>query len=162
MTEKKKISFTIMSDQKKHKTLDLSSITPVIIDVTNHEAYVDMGALHARSKVERGIQFGTDPNAAPNGLPYVIVWISTSTNEQGLYIHGAGSCRMTIDAETRKGFKILADHVNQMDAAMKGRIRIDDLSKEERGLLKSFLEQHKPGILENSPDFVKALESAHE
>lgn len=162
MTEKKKISFTIMSDQKKHKTLDLSSITPVIIDVTNREAYVDMGALHARSKVERGIQFGTDPTAVPNGIPYVIVWISTSSNEQGVYIHGAGSCRMTIDADSRKGYKILAEHVNQMDAAMKGRIRIDDLSQEERELLKSFLEQHKPGILENSPEFVRVLEEVKE
>lgn len=159
MTDKKKISFTIMSDQKKHKTLDLSSIAPVIIDVTNKEAYVDMGALHARSKVERGIKFTADPNDSPNGLEYVIVWVSTSSNDKGFYIHGAGSCRMTVDIEAKRGYKLLAEHVNSMDAAMKGRIRLDDLNPEEKQLLKNFIEEYKPGILANSEEFMAALEA---
>ncbi len=158
MNEKKKISFTIMSDQKKHKTLDLSSIAPVIIDVTNREAYVDMGALHARSKIEKGIKFTTDPADTPNGIPYLIVWVSTSTNEKGYYIHGAGACRMTIDSEARHGYKLLAEHVNSMDTAMKGRFRMEDMNTEEKTLLKTFIEEYKPGILENSEEFLRALE----
>lgn len=159
MSEKKKISFTIMSDQKKHKTMDLSSIAPVIIDCTNKEVFVDMGALHARSKVERGIKFSTNQSDVPNGLPYVIVWLSTSSNDQGVYIHGAGACNMTIDAEARTGYKVLAEHVNSMDAAMKGRFVFGELNAEARQLLKQFLEGYKPGILENSSSFLQALES---
>lgn len=158
MSEKKNISFTIMSDQKKHKTLDLSSIAPVIIDVTTKEAYVDMGALHARAKVERGIKFGTDLAEVPNGVPYVIVWVSSSQNENGPYIHGAGACRMTIDSEARRGYKLLADHVNSMDIAMKGRFRLNELTDEEKSLLKAFIQEYKPGIWENSSEFISALE----
>lgn len=158
MNEKKKISFTIMSDQKKHKTLDLSSIAPVIIDVTNQEAYIDMGALHARAKIERGIKFTADPADSPNGIPYVIVWVSTSSNEQGFYIHGAGSCQMTVDSEAKRGYKLLAEHVNSMDAAMKGRFRVEDLTSEEKQLLKNFIEEYKPGILANSSEFLTALQ----
>lgn len=157
MADKKQISFTIMSDQKKHKTLDLSSIAPVIIDVTNHEAYVDMGALHARSKVERGIKFTADPADTPNGIPYVIVWVSTSSNEQGFYIHGAGACRMTVDREARRGYKLLADHVNSMDTAMKGRFQLHELTVEEKQLLITFIQQFKPGLWEHSESFRNAL-----
>ncbi len=159
MSEKKKINFTIMSDQKKHKTMDLSSIAPVIIDCTDKEVFVDMGALHARSKVERGIKFSTNPSDVPNGKAYIIVWISTSTNDAGNYIHGAGVSKMTIDAEERTGYKLLAEHVNAMDVAMKGRFSLSDMTSEERQLLQQFLESYKPGIIENSPAFVQILEN---
>lgn len=156
MTEKKKLNFTIMSDQKKHKTLDLSSISPVIIDVSKKEAFVDMGALHARSQVEKGIKFGTDESEVENGELYFIVWVSTSSNENGPYVHGAGACKMIIDRENRKGFKILADHVNSMDAAMKGRFKLEILGATEKRILREFIQNLKVELWKNSPEELKA------
>lgn len=155
--DKKQLNLTIMSDRKKHKTLDLSALAPVMLDVTNGEAYVDMGALHARSKLERGIKFGTDPEEVPNGIPYAIVWMSTNTNEQGPYIYGAGACRMTIDAEARRGYKLLPEHVNSMDMAMKGRFDLTALTPEERTLLQRFIQNDKPELWTNSATFVELL-----
>lgn len=157
MTEKKKINFTIMSEQKSHKTMDLSSISPVIIDVEKGEAYVDMGALHARSAVERGIRFGTDLSQVPDGKLYYIVWVSVGSNEKGKYVHGAGACKMVIDSVNRKGYKILAEHVNAMDAAMKGRFRLDGLTAKEKKIFMDFLMKEKKDIWDNSPEEFKQL-----
>ena len=59
MTEKKKSEFNLMST-KEHKgfgagALDLSALSSIIID--GADAYIDLGAIHAKSKVERGIKF---------------------------------------------------------------------------------------------------------
>ena len=37
--------------------LSLDNISPVIVDVEEKEAFVDIGAMHARSTVEKGIKF---------------------------------------------------------------------------------------------------------
>ena len=37
--------------------LSLDNISPVIIDVEEKEAVIDIGAMHARSAVEKGIKF---------------------------------------------------------------------------------------------------------
>ncbi len=36
--------------------LSLANVSPVIIDVEAGEAFIDMGAMHARSSVEKGIK----------------------------------------------------------------------------------------------------------
>jgi alcohol dehydrogenase class IV len=94
----------------------------------------------------------------PDGKRYTLVWISTGSNEGGEYIHGAGACDMIIDANSRKGFKNLADHVNKMDAALKGRFRLEDLGATEKEILKQFIISFKQELWENSPEeFKQAL-----
>ena len=67
MAEKKKMEFNIIKNAPTdgHKgygigSLSLENVSPVIIDVEEGTAAVDIGAMHARSVVEKGIKFTTN------------------------------------------------------------------------------------------------------
>jgi hypothetical protein len=62
---------------------------------------------------------------------------------------------MTIDRETGKGFKILADHVNRMGYALKRRVMIDELDETEKRNLKQLLIEHNPQMWDNASDELK-------
>ena len=63
MEEKKKtVHFNIIKNDPLdgHKgynagVLNLENVTPVFIDVAEQEAFIDIGAMHAKSKVEKGL-----------------------------------------------------------------------------------------------------------
>lgn len=148
----------ISSKETKHRgfgqgSIDLSQLSSVIID--GDEAYLDMGALHAKSKVEKGIKFTTDPSEVPDGRPCWIVWVAVDFKEEGKYYAGVTSCEMRINTEARKGWKILADHVNRMDYALKRRIMVDNLGEAQKAALKKLLVETDPNIWEHSDDHLK-------
>ncbi|HZG14840.1 MAG TPA: YwhD family protein [Candidatus Bathyarchaeia archaeon] len=151
--------FTIMSSKTDvhggfgQGVLDLSSVTPVIID--GDEAYIDMGALHAKSVVEKGIKWTTNKEEVPNGKPYWLVWVTVDQKEEGPYYAGLTACYMEIDREARRGYKILADHVNRMDYAMKRRIMVSELDDTSKNALKKLLMEHKPQFWQNSSEELK-------
>ncbi|MCF6094103.1 YwhD family protein [Microaerobacter geothermalis] len=133
--------------------LDLNSLAPVIID--GDEAYVDMGALHARSQVEKGIKFLTNKEDVPNGKPYWIVWVAMDRNEKGPYYAGVAASFMLVDREAKRGYKILAEHVNRMDDALKRRIRLAEMDDRSKRALKKLLVEQNPEFWENSRDELK-------
>ncbi|CAM3794227.1 MULTISPECIES: YwhD family protein [Paenibacillus] len=158
---KKQIALNIINSKSKHKgfgagSIDLNSLSPVIID--NGEAKVDIGAMHAKSKVERGIRFTTDREEVPNGRQVWIVWVAVDRTAEGQHYAGATACEMWIDQEARKGWKILADHVNKMDAALKRRIILDGLGDVEKKALRELLISRNEEWWDASPDeFKEAL-----
>ncbi|CAG7652960.1 YwhD family protein [Paenibacillus allorhizosphaerae] len=159
---KKLPSLNIISNKEtKHRgfgqgTIDLSQLSSVIID--GDEAYLDMGALHAKSKIEKGIKFTTDKSEAQNGRPCWIVWVAVDFKEEGKYYAGVTSCEMLVDTEARRGWKILADHVNRMDYALKRRIMVDNLGAAQKAALKRLLIETDPKMWELSePNIKEAL-----
>ncbi|QLG37497.1 YwhD family protein [Paenibacillus sp. E222] len=155
---KKQIALNIVSAKSKHKgfgagSIDLNNLSPVIID--NGEAKIDIGAMHAKSKVERNIKFSTNREDVPNGRQVWLVWVAVDRNEQGQFYGGATACEMWIDTEARRGWKLLADHVNRMDYAMKRRFMLDDLGPEDRAALKTLLTTHNEEWWNASPDELK-------
>jgi len=157
--EKKKLALNVVSD-KKHKgfgagSIDLSQVACVIID--QGEAYIDVGAMHAKSKVERGIKFSPNKEDVPNGRPAWVVWVAVDRNENGSYYAGATSCEMLIDSEARRGWKILADHVNRLDASIKRKFILDNIGPEEKAALSKLLQEHNPEWWNNSPEELKEL-----
>ncbi|MCQ6561875.1 YwhD family protein [Paenibacillus mendelii] len=155
--EKKQLSLNVVS-HKEHKgfgagTIDLSQVACVIID--NGEAYIDVGAMHAKSKVERRIRFSTNKEDVPNGRLCWVVWVAVDRNEGGSYYAGATACPMLIDTEERKGWKILAQHVNNLDYAIKRRYVLDELSVEEKTALRKLLVEHNAEWWDHSPDALK-------
>ncbi|MFC4811986.1 YwhD family protein [Paenibacillus sp. GCM10023250] len=155
--EKKSLSLNVVSN-KEHKgfgagTIDLSDVACVMID--NGEAYIDVGAMHAKSKIERGIKFGTNKEDVPNGRLCWIVWVAVDRGEEGAYYAGATACPMLIDTEARRGWKILAQHVNNLDYAIKRRYILDELGADEKRALKSLLVAHNPEWWDRSPDKLK-------
>lgn len=154
---KKQLAFNVMSSGK-HKgfgagSIDLNNVSPVIID--QGRAYIDMGAMHAKSKLERGIKFSANREDVPNGRKCWIVWVAVDRNEEGSFYGGLTACEMLVDEEAKRGWKILADHVNRMDSAMKRRILLEGLSEEEKGLLRELLMTHNEEWWARTSDEVK-------
>ncbi|SDD19055.1 YwhD family protein [Paenibacillus sp. UNCCL117] len=159
--EKKKLpSLNIISNKEtKHRgfgqgAIDLSQLSSVIID--GDEVYLDAGALHAKSKVEKGIKFLPNKDEVPEGRTCWIVWVAVDFREDGKYYAGVTSCEMTVNPEARRGWKVLADHVNRMDYALKRRILVDNLGAKEKELLRKFLIDNDSEMWERSDDALKA------
>jgi predicted nucleic acid-binding Zn finger protein len=153
----RKISLNVVSN-KEHRgfgagALDLSNLSSIIID--GGEAYIDLGAIHAKSKVERGVKFSVNKEDVPNGRQCWIVWVAVGRNDEGQYYAGVTACEMLVDSEARRGWKILADHVNKMDYALKRRIILEGLSETERAALKKALIEHNAEWWERSSEELK-------
>lgn len=152
-------SFNIVSNTQ-HKgfgagSIDLNNLSSIIID--GEEAYIDLGALHAKSKVEKGIKFSTNKADVPDGRKCWIVWVAVDRSEAGQFYGGATACEMRIDSEAKKGWKILADHVNLMDYALKRRFMLDGLNEAEKEALKRVLVEHNAEWWERSTELRNIL-----
>lgn len=155
----KDINFNIIADDATDGhggfgvgSLSLNNMSPVIIDVEAGTAVIDMGAMHAKSAIEKRIKFLTDREAVPNGKSYWIVWVTVGRKLEGFYYGGVAACDMLIDLEARRGYKLLPYHVNQMDKSLKGRILVDMMDTPSRNVLAAFLQQHRPEIWEQSTE----------
>ncbi|WP_139491031.1 YwhD family protein [Brevibacillus dissolubilis] len=159
----KNSGFTILSSNNKTEVhggygagmLDLSAVSSIIIDVEAGEAVIDMGALHAKSVVEKGIKFTPNKEDTPNGKPYWLIWVTVDRNEQGPYYAGATACYMEIDREARRGYKLLPEHVNRMDYSMKRRIMLSELDEKSKAALKKLLVDNNEAMYNNSSDELK-------
>jgi hypothetical protein len=129
-------------------TLNLSNLSSILID--GDQAKIDLGLIHAKSAVERGIKFTPNQEEVPDGKWYWVVWVAVDRDENGPYYAGVAACPMKIDREKRIGWKNLAEHVNRMDDALKRRIRLNGLGEREKAALKNFLVSYNEQMWENS------------
>lgn len=137
-------------------TISLSNITPVIIDIEANEAFIDMGAMHARSKVEKRVKFLHDPDEVPQpAKPYWLVWVTTERNEDGPYYAGVAACYMTVNKEAKRGYKNFPDHVNKMDKSRKGHIIVDHMDDKSKKILREFLKNFNEDMWERSSEKLK-------
>lgn len=155
---KKQIALNIVNAKSKHKgfgagSIDLNNVSPVIID--NGEAIIDIGAMHAKSKVERGIKFSMNREDVPNGRQVWVVWVAVDRTPEGQLYAGLTACEMWIDTEARRGWKILADHVNKLDAALKRKIIVEGLGVQEKAALKKLLISHNEAWWEATSEELK-------
>lgn len=156
---KQKVGFTIIKDDPidGHKgygvgALSLENVSPLFIDVEEQEAFVDIGAMHARSQVEKGIKFTTNREDSAGGKDYWLVWITIDYNPQGPYYAGVTACEMVVNREKRRGYKILAEHVNLMDKSMKRKIIVDHMDESSKRVLGEYLKSHNPELWERSEE----------
>ena len=154
---KQKMGFTIIKNDPTdgHKgfgvgSLSLENVSPVIIDIEDGKATVDIGAMHARSDVERGIKFTMNREDSEGGKPYWLVWVTIDHKEDGPYYAGVTACEMVVNREKRRGFKILADHVNRMDKSLKRNIMVDYMDDKSKEILEDFLRNHNLDMWERS------------
>lgn len=161
MNNKKNNQFNIISNNSTTHgsyytgTISLNNLSSVLID--GDHAKIDLGLIHAKSAVERGIKFISNKEEVPNGKLYWVVWVAVDRNEQGSYYAGVTACPMTIDREARRGWKNLAEHVNRMDDALKRRIKLNGLDEVGKAALKELLVNHNSEMWENSCQELKEL-----
>ena len=160
--KKKPIGFNIVKNDSTSGhggfgvgALSLENMSPVIVDVTEGTAYVDVGAMHARSAVEKGIKFLTNKEEVPNGKPYWLVWVTIERTAEGPYYAGVTACEMTVDREVRRGYKLLPEHVNKMDKSLKRYIIVDHMDEVSKKILGSFLKAHDEDMWKNSNEKLK-------
>jgi hypothetical protein len=160
--KKPKQGFTILSGDSTDGhggygvgSVSLNNVTPIIISPTEKEAYIDMGAMHARSTVEKRIKFKPERENAPNGKLHWLVWVTITRGENGPYYAGVTGCEMRIDVEIRRGYKNLPEHVNLMDKSMKGHIVVEHMDDTSKQLLGTFLKNNNGEFWNNSSEELK-------
>jgi hypothetical protein len=129
---------------------EFASLSAVIID--GDSIFIDNGAIHGKSRVERGIQFGAkSPEQVPDGRRIIVVWVTLKRGESGIGYGGiCASVPFSINADAQLGYKSLPDQVNKMGDAMQGKIQLDVLTPEEKTTLAAFLQEFRSGELWNN------------
>lgn len=153
--QKRSAGFTILSNDANDGhggygagTLNLDQVTPLFIDVEAEEAFIDMGAMHARSEVEKRVKFIPDADAVPKEgeKAYWLVWITIGVKDKQPYYAGVAGCYMTVNKKAKRGYKNLPEHVNYMDKSIKGHILVDHMDVRSRAVLKDFLKAHNEAM----------------
>ena len=154
---KPKLGFTIIKNDPTdgHKgfgigSLSLENVSPVIIDVEEEIATIEIGAMHARSPLERGIKFLLDREESAGGKPYWLVWVTIDYKEDGPYYAGVTACEMVVNREKRRGYKNFIEHMNKMDKSMKRHIIVDQMDDKSKHVLADFLEGHNKELWDRS------------
>ncbi|MFH5779509.1 YwhD family protein [Heyndrickxia oleronia] len=160
---KKKIEFNIIKNDPTdgHRgfgigSLSLENVSPVFIDVEEGEAFVDIGAMHARSSVEKRIKFLPNRDEVPEGeKPYWLVWVTIDRKVEGPYYAGVTACEMTVNKEARRGYKSLPEHVNRLDKSLKRHIIVEHMDENSKKVLEKFLKDHNEEMWNLSSDELK-------
>lgn len=160
--EKKKNAFTIIKDDSTDGhggygagTISLENMSSVIVDPNENKAYVDMGAMHARSDVERRVKWINNRDEVPNGKLYWIVWVNVDRNENGPYYAGVTGCEIRVDREIKRAYKSMAEHVKHMEKSLKGEVIVGHMDELSRSLLREFLIEFNEEFWKNSKDVLK-------
>src|SRR5699024_9426583 len=132
---KKKNMFTIIKDDSTDGhggygagTISLENMSSVIVDPQDDRAYLDMAAMHARSKVERRVKWIPNKEEIPSGRLYWIVWVNLARNEERQpYYQGVAGCEIRVDREIKRAYKSMGEHVKHMEKALKGKIIVDHM-----------------------------------
>ncbi|WP_047980917.1 YwhD family protein [Ornithinibacillus contaminans] len=161
-SDKKKNAFTIIKDDSNDGhggygvgAISLENMSSVIVDPSENKAYVDMGAMHARSDVERRVKFQPDKSLVPNGKLYWIVWVNVERNENGPYYAGVAGCEILVDRSIKLAYKSMAEHVKHMEKSLKGHIIVDHMDDHSKKLLGDYLKEFNPDMWNNSSDELK-------
>jgi hypothetical protein len=135
---------------------DFANLSALLID--GDEIYLDNGAIHGKSQLERGIDFRTARSAddVPNGQTVPLIWVTLKRHEGGMGYNGIAAATLIVNKEQRIGYKAMGPLVNQMDRAVKGKIDLSPLTTEQVKMLADFLAQFREDLWANTPEEVKA------
>lgn len=131
-------------------TVSLENMSPVIIDPTDDRAFVDMGAMHARSEIERRVKFMPNRDEVPNGKLYWIVWVTVEKGGSGPYYAGVCGSEVRVDRSIKRAYKSMPEHVTHMDKSLKGKIMLEHMDDDSKKLLKNFLVEFNEEMWNNS------------
>ncbi|WP_284140159.1 MULTISPECIES: YwhD family protein [unclassified Virgibacillus] len=160
--KKKNNAFTIIKDDSNDGhggygvgAISLENMSSVIVDPNENKAYVDMGAMHARSEIERRVKWLPDKDAVPNGKLYWIVWVNVEHGENGPYYAGVAGSEIRVDRSIKRAYKSMPEHVTHMDKSLKGKIIVDHMDDHSKKLLGDYLKTFNQQFWENSSEELK-------
>lgn len=154
---KGKMDFTIIKNDPTdgHRgfgigSLSLENVTPLMVDVTEEVVTIEVGAMHARSPIERGLKFTMDREDSAGGKKYWLIWVTIEHNESGPFYSGVTACELVVNREKRRGYKNFVEHMNKMDKSLKGHIIVEEMDDLSKRLLADFLQGHNEDMWNNS------------
>lgn len=135
-------------------SISLDNIAPVFIDVENKEAFIDIGGMHARASVEKGVKWIKEKETVDveGAKEYWLCWVTTERGEHGPYYAGVTACYLMVNKKIRRGYKSMPEHVNMMDKSMKRQIVVDQIGDDNKKVLREFLAQHNAEMWNNSTE----------
>jgi hypothetical protein len=147
-----------LTSKKSHTTDDqMRGLSAVLVD--GDDVFIDNGAIHAKSRVEKGITFVRNQDEVKNGREVWCFWVTLKRREGGVQgFHAIQGFVMVIDAEAGNGYKNLPDSVNKMDRVVKGLSSMESVPDEVRTKLHRFLEQKSDLWQRASDGFREAFE----
>jgi hypothetical protein len=113
---------------------------------------VDPGLLHGRSELEQMVRMAARREELAAAQRYWTVWVAVEldqTNQPARYT-GVAVSELWIDPVNKLGYKVLAEQVNRMDEAMRGRINLKPLDQQERAAIGRRLAVLAPAAWERS------------
>jgi hypothetical protein len=136
----------------------LRGLSAVLID--GDDVFIDNGAIHAKSRVEREIRFLKSLDEVPNPRLVWGFWVTLKRREGGVQgFHGIMPFQLHIDQDAKLGYKNLAQHVNHMEKAVKGHADLTGVPDAVRDKLQRFLQSVRPDLWENAAEtFLQAFE----
>lgn len=138
-------------------TISLENMSPVIVDPTENRAFVDMGAMHGRSEVERRVKFLPNKDEVPNGKLYWIVWVTVERGKNGPYYAGVCGSEIRVDRSIKRAYKSMPEHVTHMEKSLKGKVMLEHMDDHSKKLLKDFLVDFNGEMWNNSSDELKEV-----
>ncbi|MCL6548427.1 MAG: YwhD family protein [Alicyclobacillus sp.] len=146
-----------LTGQSKHSTDDaMRGLSAVLVD--GEEVFVDNGAVHGKSRLERGVTFVKTLSDVPNPRTVHGFWVTLRRTGGAQGYHGAAAFTLYIDSAAQLGYKSLSEQVNGMDKAVKGKVDVEKVPDEIRHRVAAFLQQVRPELWENaSPAFREAF-----
>lgn len=142
-------------------SISLENIAPVYIDIDTKEAFIDMAGLHAKAEVEKRVKWVNEKSEVEGEgqKEYWIVWVAVERMAEGPVYSGVAACYQMVNKTKRRGYKLMHEHVNMLDRAMKGKIDIGMMDDESRSSLKKFLQGHNMEYWNQSTELQKILEN---
>src|SRR5699024_11637812 len=113
-------------------SISLENMSSVIVDPNKEEAYVDMDAMHARSKIERRVKYFPDKEVVPDGLLYWIAWVTVEKSQEGAYFAGVTASELRIDKPKKKAYKSMPEQVTHIEKTLQGKKALDKMQKKYR------------------------------
>lgn len=163
-SNKKRQSFTIIKDDSTDGhggfgigSISLEHMSSIIVDTDKEEVYVDMDAMHARSKIERRVKYMPNREDVPEGLQYWIVWVTVEYNDHGPHYAGVGGSELLVDRPNKRAYKSMPEHVLNMESSLKGKITVDHMDERSQKLLAHFLKEFNADMWENSSEELKNI-----
>jgi len=160
--QKKSNQFTILKDDSTDGhggygvgSVSLENVTPVIVDPKEDRAFIDMGAMHGRSEIERRVKIIPNKEEVPNGKLYWIVWVTVERGQHGPYYYGVTGCEIVVDRSIKRAYKSMPEHVNRMDKSLKGHVIVDDMDEKSKELLGNFLREYDIDMWERASEELK-------
>lgn len=147
-----------LTGKAKHSTDDaMKGLSALFVD--GDKVFVDNGAIHAKSELERGLTFVKSIEELHDPRLVWVFWITLHRfegNVQGYY--GAMPFELWIDEAGTHAYKSLADQVNKMEKAVKGTVDLAAIQPDVRNKAHTFLSSIRSDLWEHaSPAFREAF-----